>query len=154
MKERMNEWINEWMNYSEKIECLCSGLIRFGLHRLMYLNAWPTGSDIFRKWVLVRTGVSLLGEMRHRGLWGTLVLKLHPGWTRASSWGAAYGGQSLLAAFRSRCRASVLLAPCLPAHCRASRHDDKEPNLWNCKSAPITCNGQGHGVSSQQWKSN
>jgi hypothetical protein len=43
-----------------------SGLNRFGPHRLLYLNAWLTGSDIIRC-VLVGMGVAFLGEVRHCG---------------------------------------------------------------------------------------
>ena len=46
----------------------CGGLNRFGSHRLMCLNAWPTGSDTIRKRGLVGVGVVLLEEVCHSGL--------------------------------------------------------------------------------------
>jgi hypothetical protein len=43
---------------------LCGGLNRNGSHRLMCLNAWPTGRDTIRC-VLVKIGVALLEDMCH-----------------------------------------------------------------------------------------
>ena len=42
---------------------LCRGLNRFGLHRLMCLNAWPTGSDTIMRCGLVGIGVALAEEV-------------------------------------------------------------------------------------------
>jgi hypothetical protein len=47
---------------------VCGGMNRFGLHRLMCLNAWPTGSGSVRKYGLVRVGVTLLEEVHHCGV--------------------------------------------------------------------------------------
>ena len=44
---------------------LCSGLNRFGLYRLMCLNAWPVGSGTISTSVLIRIGVASLEEMCH-----------------------------------------------------------------------------------------
>jgi len=38
----------------------CRGLNRFGSHRLMCLNAWPSGNGTIRRHGLVGVGVALL----------------------------------------------------------------------------------------------
>ena len=45
----------------------CGGLNRFGPHRLLCLNAWPTASDTMRRCDLVEVGVVLLEEVCHCG---------------------------------------------------------------------------------------
>ena len=43
------------------MEPWCGGLNRFGLHRLMCLNAWPKGNGTIRRCGLVGESVSLWG---------------------------------------------------------------------------------------------
>ena len=45
----------------------CSGLNRFGSHKLICLNVCPMENDTIRRYVLVRIGVALLEEIYYCG---------------------------------------------------------------------------------------
>jgi hypothetical protein len=63
----------------------CGGLNRFGPHRLMCLNAWPTGSSTIRRCGLV--GISVLPlDGRVGGALRSPILKVFPMWNPVSSW--------------------------------------------------------------------
>ena len=88
-------------------------------------------------WILDSQGVALVGgvalfeEVCHcgGGLWG-LICSSH----------TQCGTQSPYTACRSRCRTlAPSPAPCLPALCHVSCHDDNGLNLWTHKPAPIKC---------------
>ena len=52
--------VQEW---HPNLDSNCSGLNRFGPHRLMCFNAWFIGSDIIRRCGLIREDVALLDEV-------------------------------------------------------------------------------------------
>ena len=45
----------------------CSGLNRFGPHRLVCLSGWPIGNGTTKRYDLVRVDVALLKEVCHSG---------------------------------------------------------------------------------------
>ena len=117
-------WLSKKVIESDRV---CSGLNRFGPHRLMCLNMLDPGSGTIRKYGLVGIGVALLEKVFHvvGGLgnllltdWKTAVFCLPP---------------------EQDVQFSAPLAPCLPECCHDSRHDDNGLNLWTCEPAPIKC---------------
>ena len=81
-------WLSKKVIESDRV---CSGLNRFGPHRLMCLNMLDPGSGTIRKYGLFGVGVVLLEEVCHCG--GRL-------WDPPSS----CLENNLLVAFRTRCR--------------------------------------------------
>ena len=45
----------------------CGALSRNGQHRLIYLNVWPIGNHIFRRYGLLEIGVVFLEKVCHCG---------------------------------------------------------------------------------------
>lgn len=82
----------------------CGGLNRFGPHRLMCLNAWPTGSGTIRRCVLVGVGVSLALKFQ--------MLQLGP------------VSFILPAACQSGCRTLTTSPAPVPVFQHASHHDE------------------------------
>ena len=86
----------------------------YGPHRLTCLNARPIGSGTIRRCGLVGGSVSLWGRaLRYP------MLKLHPEWNSFL----------LMPADQDVELSAPSPAPCLPAHCHASCHDDNGLNL-------------------------
>ena len=116
------------------------------------LNVWPMGSGSTRRCDLVGIGMTLLEEVCQcsSGLWGLLVIKLHPIQKKASSC-LPPEETLLLIAFGSSCR-TLLLQHRVSVHgYHASHYDDNGLNLWN--SHPqlkvfLYKSCHGHGVSS------
>ena len=105
---------------------VCGGLNRFGLHRLIYLSAWPIGSGTTRRCGSVGVGVALLEEVCHcgGGPWGLLC----------SSY-TQCGSPLLLPSHQDIELSAPSPVPCLPVLCHVSHHD----NSGNCKAATIKC---------------
>ena len=75
----MNPYIMKKEHKEHKDDCkdfYCGGLNKFGPHRLMCLNAWPTGSGTIRRRDLVGVDVALVEYMcdSGHGLWGFLCI--------------------------------------------------------------------------------
>ena len=96
-------------------DCLPAASIRF--HRLLGLNAWPVGSGGVRWHGLAGVGVTLLEEVCH------FVVS----YVQATCHVAH--NLSLLPSDQDVKLSAPFLAPCLPARCHASCHDNNELNL-------------------------
>jgi hypothetical protein len=96
-----------WSGEAPQSQSSSDGLNRFGPHRLMCLNVWPTGSDIVRSCGLVRGNVSL---------WGWAL--------RVSSTQALPSAEETVSSWLPSNQDVELSAsspePCLPAGCHAS----------------------------------
>ena len=106
-------------------DCLPAASIRFqkydslssnGPHRLLGLNAWPVGSGGVRWHGLAGVGVTLLEEVCH------FVVS----YVQATCHVAH--NLSLLPSDQDVKLSAPFLAPCLPARCHASCHDNNELN--------------------------
>jgi hypothetical protein len=82
-------------------------------HRLMYLNACPTGSGTIKRCGLLGVGVALLEEMYHcRGsFWGLICSSYAQCGTQSPSWRTRWCFSSTMSDFH---------------------FDDNELNLWSC----------------------
>jgi hypothetical protein len=102
---------------------------------------WMLGPEEIRRYVLIRICVVLLEEMCNSGgvLCGVLVLKLWPGWKRASCKGSCEVDSLSWMPSDQDVELLTLPAVCLCGHCHAFHYDDNGWNLWNSKLATIKC---------------